>query len=82
MSRQKHRHKVCKPLEEVGEFSVGSQVRQLSHHLKAVGKLLSDQVHTNGIPWLVNLWLKICAAVWQALLCLRFSFKTLDPGGK
>lgn len=73
---------MCQPLEEAGECSVGSQVGELFCHLKAVGKLLSDQVLPTGIRGLVNLWLKICAALWQASWCLRFSFKTFDPGGK
>lgn len=64
--RQKHRCKLCQPLEEVGECSVGLQVRELFCHLKTVGKLLSDQVLTNGIRELVNLCLKICAAIFQA----------------
>lgn len=80
--RQKHRCEVWQPLEEAGECSVGSQFRELSCHLKAVAKLLSDQVLTNGIGGLVNLWLEIRTAIWQASWCLRFSFKTFDPGGK
>lgn len=41
--------KRCQPLEEVREFSVDPQGREMSCHLRVVGKLLSDRVLTNAI---------------------------------